>query len=502
MRAWQLLIIIIGLGTACVLAQDTVRVHVEFDTPLRDWDGFGVNYVQTRHTRDYEEFPQDYGGFKYLNDAQRAEIIELIFGDDGLKPGIIKMFCDPFHEPVNDNEDPYTLDMSKFDHETTTTWMRYFAREGVQRTRARGDDVQVLAGLYGPPGWTTKQNCLRGRDMDQAMKKEVAEYLASWAKYLRETEGLPVTFVSMHNEGEHQGRWDDDGVDRPNLYHHDYNMWWPWHQIVDFLRYARPILDLNGLRDVGMSCGETTSWGALVNVVNWDSVQVNIAQELVNEFTAVANLGLITSHGFRQEYTSEGVDILQAAKPELHAWTTSYTWGDMSLDILEEARRLIYDVKCNALIPWATVHNDFESDRLSPPHGFRESSNANSPIKTNDGEIEITKAYYFFKQISRAGQPGMAVASVRSSDPDIQLLAWSSNDTKHADAFVVLNNGTNPKLVEISVDTGTYRVVRSSDVEFGDENFMEVNAAQQITDKSYSYEAPPLSATTFFKSLP
>src|SRR5665811_2099268 len=71
---------------------------VDFGHKLRAWDGFGVNYVETRHTRDYKVYVQDYGGFKYLNDAQREQVIDLVFGPDGLKPAIVKAFCDPFHE--------------------------------------------------------------------------------------------------------------------------------------------------------------------------------------------------------------------------------------------------------------------------------------------------------------------------------------------------------------------------------------------------------------------
>src|ERR1035437_750908 len=89
----------------------------------------------------------------------------------------------------------------------------------------------------------------------------------------------------------------------------------------------------------------------------------------------------------------------------------------------------------SALMPWATVHNDIESDKLSPPAGVRVSGNANSPIKTNGGKVEITKAYYHFKQISRAGQAGMAVAEVSSADPQIGLIAFASNGTRNPDAF-------------------------------------------------------------------
>jgi hypothetical protein len=169
-----------------VLPAIGAEATVDFGRRLQDWDGFGVNYVQARHTRDYSVFPQDYGGFSWLDEAQRRKVIDLVFGDDGLQPGLLKMFCDSFHEPENDNSDPYSLDQSRFDHETTTNWIRYFARHGLAATRARGEDLTVLAGLYGPPGWTTRQKHLRGRDLDPAMKEEVAEYIAAWAIYLRD----------------------------------------------------------------------------------------------------------------------------------------------------------------------------------------------------------------------------------------------------------------------------------------------------------------------------
>jgi hypothetical protein len=43
------------------------------------------------------------------------------------------------------------------------------------------------------------------------------------------------------------------------------------------------------------------------------------------------------------------------------------------------------------------------------------------------------------KQLSRAGQAGMSVAEVSTSDPDIQLIAISGGDTKHPDALIVFN---------------------------------------------------------------
>lgn len=143
-----------------------IRAGVYFNKPIRDWDGFGFNYVQSAHFIDKnmskeaaakwwatvhpgkETFTQEYGGFSLLDEKEKREIIELVFGEDGLKPGIVKMFLDAKHQ---------TEPGGKFDHETTTNQMRYFVKEGVKLTRERGDDIQIITTLYGPPGFITKQ---------------------------------------------------------------------------------------------------------------------------------------------------------------------------------------------------------------------------------------------------------------------------------------------------------------------------------------------------------
>jgi len=484
-----------------VLGQNQANIQIDFDNPLHDWDGFGVNYVETRHTRDYEVFPQDYGGFKYLNDEQRKEIIDLIFGEDGLKPALVKVFADPFLEPENDNDDPYHIDMTGFDHETTTQWIRYFAEEGYKKTKSWGGDLVFFAGIYGPPGWTTKQKVLRGRDLDPKYRLEVAEYIISWAKYLRDQYQLPVKYISMHNEGEGQNRWKADGGDDPDMYAHDYNMWWPSHQIVDFIKYADDILYANNMLDVKISSGETQTWRHFHSYQNWDSVDVNIAEEISLDQEAMKNLGLITSHGFLKHYDCQGVDILKKHNPGLHAWTTSYTWGKMDVDFVEESRRLIYDVKNNGLIPWATVHHDYESDKLSPPREFRNSSNANSPIKTNDGKVEVTKAYYFFKQISRAGQPSMRVAYVNSDSEDITAIAFEKNITDNPDAFTIINNAKEDIDVKIQIQghgQSLYLPFVTSDVGFSDRNYQELKKIES-SGNIIVYKAPARSATTFYQ---
>jgi len=220
-------------------------VRIDFGRRLRLWDGFGFNYVETCQTRDYTTDPQEYGGFSLLQEPDRQAILAMVFGEDGLKPAIIKMFLDSLQQPTPGSAydyDPGVIDATAYNHERTTGWMRYFVREGLAMTRARGADLTILTTLYGPPGWTTQQRILRGRDLDSALKTEVAKYMIAWTKYLREQEGFPVKYISVHNEGEDWGRWPADGTDDPAHARHDYNMYWPPELVGTFYASCPPCL--------------------------------------------------------------------------------------------------------------------------------------------------------------------------------------------------------------------------------------------------------------------
>ena len=425
---------ILALAGAAAAQDSPVEAAVHFENKLRAWDGFGVNYVEACQTRDYKQRPQEYGGFSTLSQKKREEILDLTFGPDGLKPGLLKMFLDPFHEGMtadgNDNRDTNVTDMSRFDHQTTTKWLRYFAQEGLKRNRARGADLAIITTLYGPPAWTTKQKFLRGRDLDPAMKEEVAEYMISWVKYLRDVEKLPVKYISLHNEGEGYNRWPVDGstAGTPN---HDYNLWWPSSQVVDFLRFMRPMMDRQGLKEVGLTPGETSNWEAFGRWYAWFIEQDPVASK---------NLGLITSHGFGLgpgSNNSLGVDTIHLVRPDVHAWTTSMSFGRMDTSFVEMVRQNIYVSKVNALIPWAYIQtDDWTGGDPNPGTAF---------WVDGKGGYVIEPGYYLFKQLSRAGQPGMAVAEVATSDPGIQLMAFSSNGTANPDALVVFNLTERPK---------------------------------------------------------
>ncbi len=461
-----------------------VKASVDFSDPIRIWDGFGFNYVEEAQSRDYINNPQDYGGFSLLQENDKQKIVDLIFGDDGLQVSLVKMFLDPFHQ---------TKPGGKFDHKTTTENMRYFVREGIKRNQQRNQSLAIITTLYGPPAYMTKQKTIRGRDLDPAHKEDLANYMVHWVKFLKEEEKFPVKYLSLHNEGEDWRRWPEDGKDKPTLYNHDYNLYWPPNQVVDFLNMLPPKLKKHNLNGIALSCGETFGWERLAD---W-----GYAQAIINDSSALNNLGIITAHGFlswgygrwNAQHYSRGNDILRSKRPDLHAWVTSTSWSKMDAAFIREIYSNIYNAKVNAIIPWAGIQR--------PGKWIGGDPNSGCAIWINDnGTWQIRKAYYFYKQVTRAGKPGMAVAMTTAMDAGIKIIAFASNNTKYKHAFILIN--THNKNMEVIIDIkGTqarkFSAFRTSGTTMKEENYKTLKKVK-IIDNKLNYIAPGNSVTTFF----
>ena len=458
-------------------------VTIDFSNNLRTWDGFGFNYVETAQTIDYTSNPTDYGGFSIISEQSRKEIIDLVFGNEGLKMGVVKMFLDPFQQVKQGGA---------YDHETTTKNMRDFFRRGLDKTRLRGDDLTLITTLYGPPAYMTLQKTLRGRDLDPAHKVDLANYLINWAKFLKEEEKFPIKYISLHNEGEDWERWPLDGKDGNIGKGHDYNLYWPAEQVIDFLKFTRPLLDKAELKDVWITNGEPTHW---YRFSFWGH-----ADALANDKAALKNLGIITSHGFYTggyenrwygSHTAVGTALVRSKIPGIHAWCTSTSWSNMDSRFVKEIWGNIYEAQVNGIIPWAGMQR--------PPLWIGGDPNPGCAINVNeDGTYVVRPGYYFYKQVSRAGQPGMGIAHTISMDSEIPVIAFSSNKTKNSDAFVVVNTNFNkekPVVIEIKGSkSNKFRAFRTN----GDnEKYIEIGVFD-VANGEITYVAPINSATTFF----
>jgi hypothetical protein len=464
-----------------------VQATVDFTRTLQDWDGFGFNYVETAHTSDMKEFRQEYGGFSLLDENEKQEIVRMVFGEDGLKVGVVKMFLGSLHQSEPGGP---------FDHLYTTENMRYFVREGLKLTRKKGRDLEIITTLYGPPGYTTIQKVHRGRDLDPAYQDAVADYMVDWVRFLKEEEHFPVKYLSLHNEGEDWRRWNQAGYTEDKG--HDYNLFWPPDQVTEFVKLMPEKLEAAGLGDVGITPGETSNW---YRFGTWGYVEA-----LLQDSLALESLGLITSHGFYSgnygrwfgEHKSAGIDRLRAARPDLHAWVTSTSWSRMDAFNIKEMHGNIYTAGVNAIIPWAGIQR--------PPHWVGGDPNPGSAFTVSeDGTYRVRQGYYFYKQITRAGQPGMKVAEATAMDSETAIIAFASNGTGNPDAFIVtsLNKIEQKIAVTILGSAATsfeaYRTTKSpqSGLDEIQEKYHYLGTFK-LSNGMIVFDAPAGSVTTFY----
>jgi len=469
---------------------------IDFSNRLREWDGFGVNYVETCQTYDYSKYPQDYGGFSTLSDDKKQEIIGLIFGNEGLRPSLIKMFLDPLHQlskptSLADTIESSLVQRDLYDHETMTENMRYFVSEGLKRTRERNQDLSIYSTLYGPPLWMTKQKVWRGRDLDEACSIEICRYIVSWVQYLK-TQGFPIAYIGVHNEGEDFYRWDDDGLTRITETGHDYNLYWSPEQINSLLPVLQAVLEKNRMTDVKPTPGETSNWSRFHD---W-----GYSQALCSDSSALESIGLITSHGFFKgvlgaafygDHRSSGIDMIREKRPELHAWTTSTSWSEMDSRFLLELKNQIYSAKVNGIIPWACIQNHSLWAEGDPNPGC-------AITVDGKGGYQIVKGYWYYKQVCQIGQGGMDVVQADIANSAMGLIAFADSKKQ---SFCLINAGNIPEEVILRL-----RGLRKQTPDFAtrtskSENSIQIKDLQiryvddEVTELHYT--APSDSATTF-----
>jgi hypothetical protein len=116
-----------------------------------------------------------------------------------------------------------------------------------------------------------------------------------------------------------------------------------------------------------------------------------------------------------------------------------------------------------------------------------------------DGSYVVRRGYYFYKQITRAGQPGTVVCRTLSNDTEISVIAFGKGNSKSNDAFVVTNmNSTKAKPVVIQISgTKTSRLRAFRTTENEKEKYAEIGFFQTENGELF-YDAPAGSVTTFF----
>ena len=219
---------------------------------------------------------------------------------------------------------------------------------------------------------------------------------------------------------------------------------------------------------------------------------------------------MIVSHGFYVggynnrwfgPHTSQGIALLREKRPLLKAWVTSTSWSNMDAKNIKEMHGNIYDSQVNGIIPWSGIQR--------PTQWVGGDPNPGSAFTVHeDGRYEVRRGYYFYKQVSRAGQPGMAVVRTMSMDSQVAVIGFSSNGTKNSDAFVVVNWGEEDKKISVKISGSASKEFEafmttegsrdSSGKLTGDgKNYMDFGV-HRTDNNMLVFNAPKGSVTTFF----
>jgi hypothetical protein len=249
------------------------------------------------------------------------------------------------------------------------------------------------------------------RDLDPDKLQALGGYLASWVTWLREREGFPVRYLSLHNEGDKPHNWPADGlIQVDDIF--DYNTFWPPALLSEFISTLRPYLDSQGLQEIGITPGECSSWAHFhERLYDW---------HLAANPQTLESLGLITCHSFgaASAITPAGVQHLRRFRPELPAWVSSASWGNQDMHLAEHISRNINQVRVNGYIPWACVQTPSQwKDGMDP--------NAAPPIRISEnGSYEVLSTYALYKQFSSRRQAGNARGAWQRRQPTARL-TWS-----------------------------------------------------------------------------
>jgi hypothetical protein len=145
----------------------------------------------------------------------------------------------------------------------------------------------------------------------------------------------------------------------------------------------------------------------------------------------------------------------------------------------------------NGIIPWAGIQR--------PPLWVGGDPNPGSAFTVHeDGTYEVRRGYYFYKQITRAGQPGMAVARTMSMDSQVAMIAFASNGTDNPNAFIVVNWSDDNKKVSVKISGSESRSFDAFQTTEDETHLYSPLGTFTVENNGILVDSPMGSVTTFF----
>ncbi len=142
------------------------------------------------------------------------QFVDMLVNDMGAS--MIRVQVPPAFEVTNDNGDPNTTDLSKFNLDRTGSdkckyRIRSIAQEVPfwkalqQAAEANGEDIRIIATMWSPPWWMKISECVYGKyrptcQLKPTAHEELAEYCEAFVRVFKRETGFDLYAFSFQNE--------------------------------------------------------------------------------------------------------------------------------------------------------------------------------------------------------------------------------------------------------------------------------------------------------------
>ncbi len=466
-------LVIICCFTSGVICQNTVTI----DTSIRHQTVFGWGAGLRRATKVfYDSSP-----------ALISQVEDLCFNQ--LHVNIVRALCQANMEPVNDNNDPFSLDTTKF----VWTYYDYSTKDiyAIQRALAvsKGRINYIFSSNNSAPPWQKTNNSITyGGSILPTMYDEFTEYLSAYLLGMQNRYHIRINGFSLFNEPGDSVYFETltssptqvkdlvirmrkrlNSLEQSSLLPH-----------IDLIAPESPeVSNPNVPADVGKNC-----------ISYLDPAQGGMFADTA----AVSSVDIVGTHDYFNEANTANWAKLKSISKNKPIWVTEAS----------TPTSLPYDITSkNAVVQAKWIHRSFTLGDVSVFSMYQfydtlpASGNIAALVIYNGNNVIVPKRYYGFKQFVNFVRPGYVRVNAASSNSDLSVSSYLSpaRDT----LVVIAINDTNIVLsnVTFKCPVSTAFVTRYATCDVPDYSTTQLANIAAPVSGNFSADMQAMSINTF-----
>ena len=459
-----------------VMCQSTVTI----DTTTKHQTIFGWGGGLRRGTKEfYSSTP-----------AVISEVEDLCFNQ--LHVNILRALCESTIEPVNDNDNPFSLDTSKLDW----AYYDYSTKDiyAIQRalTISNGRINYIFSSNNSAPPWQKTNNSITyGGTILPTMYDEFTEYLSAYLLGMQNRYHIKINGFSLFNEPGDSVYFETltspptqvkdlvikmrkrlDGLEQSSLLPH-----------IDIIAPESPeVSNTNVPADVGKNC-----------IFYLDPAQGGMFADTA----AVNSVAIVGTHNYFDEDNTANWTKLKSVSKNKPIWVTEASTSSF----------LPYDITSkNAVVQAKWIHRSFTLADVNAfaMYSFYDTLPATGNVATlviyNGDSVIIPKRYYGFKQFVNFVRPGFERVNATSNNNNLYVSSYLSpaKDT----LVIVAINDTNIVLssVKFNCPASTFPVVQYATCDVPDYSTTQLDSIPAPVNGTFTIDMQAMSIKTFIVS--